>query len=104
LDKDKHPWVRFGAVRSLVEMAALATSSLRRKIFSSVRKKLPVIAADQRSKKELESVLLISKVKRRTEWIENVSLIFRELYDRDVAPEAREHFERIIRKFNEVYA
>lgn len=104
LERDKHTWVRFGAVRSLVEMAALGPSALRKRVFRLMSSRLGVIAADERSRKELESVLLISKIKRRDEWVGYVSLILRELYEDDSEPGARERFERIVRKFNETYA
>lgn len=104
LDRDSNHWVRFGAVRSLVEMAATGNSSLRKSVFSAVRARLGKIASDQRSRRELESVLLVSRVKRRGEWIQFVSDLLRELYDQDSRSGATERFERIVKKFNETYA
>lgn len=103
LERDSNHWVRVGAVRSLVEMAAIGNSALRRSIFSSIRARLSIIASDQRSRRELESVLLISGVRRKGEWIQLVSALLRELYDEDTGYEASERFERIVRKFNETY-
>jgi hypothetical protein len=104
LDRDSNHWVRFGAVRSLVEMAATGNSSLRKSVFSAIRTRLGKIASDQRSRRELESVLLVSRVKRRVEWIQFVSGLLRELYNQDSRSGATERFERIVRKFNETYA
>ncbi|HUJ30705.1 MAG TPA: hypothetical protein VLY23_05455 [Candidatus Acidoferrum sp.] len=103
-DRDKHPWVRLGVVRSLIEMAARGPSDIRKRIFSRLKSRLKLIVQDQLSRKELESVLLVSKVKNRVEWIDYVSEVLRDLYDQDTGQEARERFERINKKFNETYA
>jgi len=104
IDRDGNQWVRFGAVRSLVEMAANGDGHLRKTVFALIRSRLKKIVSDQRSRRELESVLLISKVKRRTDWVEYVSELLRELYDEDMDSGANERFERIARKFREIYA
>lgn len=104
LDADNDHWVRFGAVRSLVEMAALGVPEVRKFVFSAIRKRLRTIVNDKRNRKELESALLMSGVNRRGEWVRMTSAIFEEIYAMDPAPDARERFSRVANKFREIYA
>jgi HEAT repeat protein len=56
---DRDHWVRYGAVRSLVEMAALGTSEIRKSALSAIKRRLGIIRRDDRTLNELQSVLFI---------------------------------------------
>lgn len=104
LVSDPNHWVRFGAVRSLIEMAALAHSDLRSSIFLSLTRNINVIADDPRRCRELESAVLISGVKRKPEWIKHVDLIMERLWAVHPVKEAKDHIDRFTRRFRQVYA
>jgi hypothetical protein len=103
LKNDKDRWVLFGTVRSIVEIAALGTSRLRVTAFRALLSDLDKICAENRTKNELSSVLLISKMERPAEWRELVAEILMRLYERDTAPGAYERMEAVTRRFNAIY-
>lgn len=104
LDEDNNRWVRFGAVRSLVEMSAEGSSTLRTTIFRALHKRLQQIASDPGIRNELESILLISNVPRRGEWIKAVALLLEKLYSFDTGLDTRDRLEHLARKFRKTYA
>src|SRR5205823_6553944 len=56
LDEDADEWVRFGAARSLVEVAASGSSTVRRRVFNALGRRVPAIIQQPRIRKEIESV------------------------------------------------
>ena len=103
LKTDRNKWVRFGAVRSIVEIAALGSASVRGAAFRALRTNLEKIAAESRIRNELESVLLLSKVDRPAEWRKLVADVLERLYVRDTTAGAHDRMELIARRFNALY-
>ena len=104
LDTDASEWVRFGAARSLVEVAAAGSSDIRKSVFMGLQKRITEITDQPRIRKELESVMLISNVGRVAEWMRCISNFYDTLFTVADSGESRERFEFLVRKFKKTYA
>jgi hypothetical protein len=72
LDHDEDPYVKYGAIRSLVELATLADPELRAAIQDAIVQRGPAISSSDRISGELRSSLLIAATAAPDDWLEFV--------------------------------
>jgi hypothetical protein len=93
LDRETESWVRYGTVRSLVEMAArTSASSLRKKIFSEFTKRAESMITDSQTVAEFEAALFVAQECAPSDWIESVRGTLESLYEHETTAERREHW------------
>ena len=63
IESDLDRWVRYGAVRSLLEMAALSSMNLRERIFAALRARISRLSLDAKIQGQLRRSLFIRKEK-----------------------------------------
>lgn len=103
-DRDPDKWVRFGATRSLVEMAARSESPLRSAIFAGFQKRTHKLLQEKESIREFENAIIISKVARRREWCRLVAMIVDRMHELSATPESTDRIERLMQRLKETYA
>lgn len=72
--------VRYGAVRSLAEMASRADDELRRRLFAQLESNLEVLTKDEKVLSELKRALMIRPGVEPVGWIKMVLALAREFY------------------------
>jgi hypothetical protein len=92
---DENALVRYGAVRSLVDLAA-AHEDLRREILSALEGEAARLVADPEPARELERSL--QRVDSTPEWIADVSPLVQELWAKAPSIERREHWRIVARR------
>jgi hypothetical protein len=80
LDEDPDVDVRYGSVRSIVEMACRSGQDLRERIFAEIGKRVRAISAYPRVEAELERALLVSSSKAPEDWPGKAKALARELF------------------------
>jgi hypothetical protein len=104
IDTSEHRWVRYGATRSLIEMAAETNDDdLRNAIMSSLEDKLDVFEADARSEQELRSALLIAPDVATPEWPKAALGLVRAFFDAQETEEARDDWHRLAYEIRALY-
>jgi hypothetical protein len=72
LDEDEDPYVKYGAIRSLVELATLAEPPLREDVKAAIVQRGSAISCSDRISGELRSSLLIAPVGAPDGWLDFV--------------------------------
>jgi hypothetical protein len=79
VDTRENLWVRYGALRSMMEEAVHGDSEFRRAIFDCVRSRMPEIQAEARLIDELLNSLQVRKEPRPTEWSALAAIILQDM-------------------------
>ncbi len=96
LDTDPYRWTKYGAIRSLLEIAASAKQEEHRAgIFSSLRTRLPKISEDSRILEELERSILIDERRAPADWGNHALGLLEVLRNRESTPERAHHWEAL---------
>jgi hypothetical protein len=90
--EDQDEWVRYGAVRALIEEAA-ASNRLRRSIIGSVVERVDVIAKDPRTLGELQRALVLREPP--DDWADAVAPLVEELWSRASTVEGQDRWRRV---------
>jgi hypothetical protein len=93
--EDANPLVRYGAVRSLVDLAA-GHESLRGTVLSALKEEAERLVADPKPATELERSL--QRVDATSEWIKAITPLVEELWAKAPSIERREHWRVVARK------
>jgi hypothetical protein len=80
LDEDPEVDVRYGAVRSLVEMACISDENLREKIFDQISARAQRIATQPRVEAELARALIVTPSKAPQNWLAKTKHVAREFF------------------------
>lgn len=72
LDRDPDQDVRYGAIRSLVELSAAADQSLRERAGAALAARAPAISGQEKIARELRSCLLLDPSSAPVEWLDFV--------------------------------
>jgi hypothetical protein len=92
LDRDLWEWVRYGSIRSIVEIAA-RSEDLRERALQSVRERLDKIVKHPRLRKELEDALLLQEPP--SGWVEAVAPIVEDLWAMAPTVHDQDHWRRV---------
>lgn len=95
LASDPDKWVRFGAIRSLIEMAATSSEELRTKVFDGVVKQVETIIKETGTVHEFSRAILIRKDKAPDGWTMDVARVILEIRDKVDSIEARDRWEKL---------
>ena len=80
LDQDAEADVRYGAVRSLIEMAVYSDAELRNVIANEVERRADKISVDNRVATELARALLVEAQRSPQDWLQTVKTISRSMF------------------------
>ncbi len=94
IESDEDRWVRYGAVRSLLEMAALGSMTLRERIFAVLRTRINRLSLDGKIQGQLRRSLFIRKEKAPPDWARLAFGVMTLLYDSAATPKDRSRLEQ----------
>jgi hypothetical protein len=103
LDEDPEVDVRYGAIRSLVEMASYGEVELRDFIFDAIAKRAEKISIDTRVATELARALLIDPSKAPGNWLVKVKTISRYMFQANDDMESRDVWRSVVSRAEAVY-
>jgi hypothetical protein len=93
---DANEWARYGAIRSLVELAALSPSEqLRQTVFTTIAEGVTELIADRRRLEEFERAIFIRKDRAPGDWVRAAGTVVQVLYSETVDRDRREHWMRL---------
>jgi hypothetical protein len=95
-------WLRYGAIRSLIECAALGNSRLRRSIFDQLRRALHGLP--NRLVTEFEEAVLIDPARAPRDWFDVVIPVIRDLYERASSDKERVWIEHTVQELMMKYS
>jgi len=102
---DPDEWVRYGAIRSLVELAALAPShELRHTVFTGIANSVTSLIADRRRLEEFERAIFIRRDRSPADWVRAAGIVIEALYNQTVDVDRREHWVRLAHAFTTKYS
>jgi len=93
---DQDLWVRYGAIRSLVELAA-RSHELADRVFSEIFKKIDLISEHWNIVEEFQRAVLVSEDARPNNWRDLVLPVAAELQARAVTEERIEEWNRVLK-------
>lgn len=89
-------WVRFGAIRSLVEIAARAGEpQFRQKVFAALEERVQSISEDRRVVKELQSALFVAPARVPPDWLNTIEGLVESLHVLAETPEERDRWRDV---------
>jgi hypothetical protein len=104
LRSDDYEWVRYGALRSLMEMAA-SSAALRKEILEAVSREADLIATSERLKSEFSRAAKANVSKKDVgDWTAQLGRVVRALADRARDENDLEGWARLSRELTEKYA
>lgn len=103
LDNDQDEWVKYGAVRSLMEMAALGDRELRWEILERIKNRLPTITQITRVLDELERAIFIDPRRSPEDWPELAIDLLKALNSQERSMDKREHWSDVAYRVHERY-
>ncbi|SDT08905.1 HEAT repeat domain-containing protein [Bradyrhizobium canariense] len=103
LDQDLEADVRYGAIRSLVEMASYSDVELRNVIATEVERRADRISVDNRVATELARALLIDLQKAPQDWLQTVKTISRSMFQSTEDPTNRDLWRSVSSKAEALY-
>jgi hypothetical protein len=92
LDKDSDNWVRYGAMRSLIEMAARADDEIRNEAFSELSTRTDKIVGDRFARSAFESAIFIVHDKIPDNWLQLTFGILQKFFLETVNVEVKDHW------------
>ena len=104
LGKDRYTWVRYGALRSLMEMAA-RSAALRSQILEALSRQGDLLAGNELLRSEFSRAADATVDKAEVEsWMSGIGRVIRALADRAEDERDLEHWARLSRELGERYA
>jgi len=103
LDNDLDPWVRYGTIRSLLEIAALGDSRIRVRVFSALRERLAKIVRDEKTIQEFERAIFIDRIRAPKDWLANALGLVQVLRDVEDSGKPRSHWEELAYRLRDTY-
>jgi hypothetical protein len=103
IESDPDGWVRYGAVRSLVEMAASGSVSLRARIFAALRNRVSRVLLDKKVQGELRRVLFIRRERAPSDWATLALGLMACLFESATTPRERTLLEQQALDFKREY-
>ncbi len=91
---DSDPWVRFGAVRSLVEIAARGDPGVRDAVFAGLTERAEGLRVDKISLSEFRRAVFIRKENTPQGWLGSVARVLEALHRNSRSLEELERWER----------
>jgi hypothetical protein len=95
LDNDDYHWVRYGATRSLVEIAALGSIEIQTLVFDGLKNRAERLLKDEKSMSEFQSAIFIDPKRAPKEWVEMLGPVIEAFYCVDNTFERREHWRQL---------
>jgi HEAT repeats len=96
---DEYRWVRYGAVRSVVELAARGSESVRERVFGHLERRLPGV--DYRETQEFARAIFVRSAP--TDWVSNVGRVVEALWGEARSLEEQERWMRVAVALKERY-
>lgn len=93
LSEDPDVWVRYGALRSLVEIAASTDRAERDDIFQELASRAGAIAEEPRLLKEVERALPVDE--QPADWADSAGLLLQELWARSETAAEQDRWRRV---------
>jgi hypothetical protein len=103
LDHDPEGDVRYGAIRSLIEMASYSNVELRSVIAAEIERRAAKVSADNRVATELARALLIDPKKAPKDWLRIVKAISRALFQSTEEPTNRDVWRSVSSRAEAIY-
>jgi hypothetical protein len=103
LDRDPDVYVRYGAVRSVIELGAWADAILRNKVAESIEVRAEIISEQPKILGELRTCLLIDPNKADSAWLEFVRKIVRSMFLANDSTKERDLWRQCLNKAEELY-
>lgn len=103
LDRDGYHWVRYGATRSLVEMAALGSDQIRRQIFVGIAKRAKALSKDEKSLREFGSAIFIEQKRAPKNWVSRLAPVVEAFYNAERSFEKREQWRQMASRLKGEY-
>jgi hypothetical protein len=103
LEPEFHTDVRYGAIRSVVEMMSRAQEDLREIIVGDLRDRRPVLEQNEIVLRELKRALLIRPDMKPPRWEETVLKVVREFYRHADRQETRDAWRRFALELEALY-
>jgi hypothetical protein len=103
LDSDPKEWVRYGAIRSLVEIAALtADTDLRKFVFLEIEKRAATLLKTERTVQEFARAIFVQHAPK--DWIFQVSPVIEEFFLNAASVTARDQWEKTMHRLRTTYS
>jgi hypothetical protein len=96
--------VRFGAVRSLVEIAARGDAAIRDVVFTGFVQRAEQLKADRTSLGEFRRAIFIRKDNAPPDWVQSVARVLAVLHTNSDTAEEKERWERVAYDLKVAYA
>lgn len=104
LSEDQDGWVKYGALRSMMEMAARC-AGVRDEVFEALLRQVELLAKDKLLKVEFSRAANAKIEESEVEsWIAGIGRIIRALADRAYDEQDLEHWARLSHELEELYA
>jgi hypothetical protein len=95
LDSDDYHWVRYGAARSLIELAAIGKESVRKSVLTGIRKRAAKLISDAKTIGEFESAIFIDRNRAPKNWVKSLAPVIETLYGVETTFEKRERWKQV---------
>ncbi|HZT26474.1 MAG TPA: HEAT repeat domain-containing protein [Pseudolabrys sp.] len=96
LDHDSDGSVRYGAARSLAELACRGDAQLRGRIVQAIKNRVDDLRAQPKVRDEIARALVVTSDAAPAGWSDTVTDIGRTFFQRAEAPESRDYWRRYI--------
>lgn len=96
-------WVRYGAIRALVEVAALGDPEIRATVFAQLREHLDRLEQDERTQREFEDAIFVDPNRAPADWVETLAGVIEALYEREPSAEKRDRFQELAYRLRGLY-
>lgn len=102
-DSDPYVWVRVGAIRSLIESAALSDSTGRRAIYEKLEKRADALLKDPKCLRQFEQSIFIVRSRAPEDWARSTFKVLEALRRSVDSFGSRERFQTLAYKLKEQY-
>lgn len=103
LQQDSDTWVRYGAVRALIEIAALGDGELREHVFRSIGGSAGELREQGRIVRELKNAVAIDPLNAPAGWLQSSIRLIETFYELEPTLEARIDWERLAYELRGLY-
>jgi hypothetical protein len=103
LASDKDDWVRYGAIRSIIEMAAKASPKLRREIFDWLSQHARLLTEKRRVLEEFSRTVIIDPKRAPKDWIQSLTPVIVSLMDQSSDVSSLDEWATLLQKLRATY-
>jgi hypothetical protein len=96
--------IRYGAVRSLIELAHRSDPPLRAAVVAALQERASLLMADDRVLTELMNAMIIVPEAAPVDWYGSIVIIAREMYLQSEQPSARDRWKRFVARAERQYS